>query len=203
MLTRKYFVGVTFVFILLLFSCSTTKLKSVWKDTTYDGYVNNIMVVAIAARHDVRKFFEKEFVKQFKKVGVEAMTSVEAITSEDELKADVILAEARKRGIDMIMVTHLLSFDDESVDSTAQHGGIFHTYYRNVSIYVGRSGYYAEGIQRTQAVTLTTKIYERKTEKLVWSVTSKTLDPDLSEYNIVKSLSKVIIKSLHDNELIR
>ncbi len=131
------------------------------------------------------------------------MASVEAITSEDELKANVILAEARKRGIDMIMVTHLVSFDDESVGSTAKHGGIFHTYYDNVSIYVVRSGYYAQGIQRTQAVTLETKIYERKTEKLVWSVTSKTLDPDLSEYNIVKSLSEVIIKNLHDNELIR
>ncbi len=203
MIKRKYYVSVAFVFLLLLFSCATTKLKSVWKDTAYDGYVNNIMVVAIAARHDVRKFFEKEFVKQFKEVGVEAMASVEAIPSEDELKANVILAEARKRGIDMIMVTHLVSFDDESVGSTAKHGGIFHTYYDNVSIYVVRSGYYAQGIQRTQAVTLETKIYERKTEKLVWSVTSKTLDPDLSEYNIVKSLSEVIIKNLHENELIR
>ncbi len=201
MIKRKYYVSVAFVFLLLLFSCATTKLKSVWKDTAYDGYVNNIMVVAIAARHDVRKFFEKEFVKQFKEVGVEAMASVEAIPSEDELKANVILAEARKRGIDMIMVTHLVSFDDESVDSSASSS--FHTYYRNVSIYVGRSGYYAQGIQRTQAVTLATKIYERKTEKLVWSVTSKTLDPDLSEYNIVKSLSEVIMKNLHDNKLIR
>ena len=197
MIKRKYFIGVTFVFLLLLFSCSTTKLKSVWKDTTYDGYINNIMVVGVAARHDVRKFFEKEFVKQFKEVGVEA------IPSEDELKANVILAEARKRGIDMIMVTHLVSFDDESVDSTAEYGGIFHTYYRNVSIYIERPGYYAPGIQRTQGVTLATKIYERKTEKLIWSVTSKTLDPDLSEYNIVKSLSKVIIENLQDSKLIR
>ena len=203
MLKRKYFIGVTFVFLLLLFSCATTKLKSVWKDNTYDGYINNIMVVGVAARHEVRRFFEKEFVKQFKEVGVEAMTSVEAIPSEDKLKADVILAEARKRGIDVIMVTHLLSFDDESVDPTAKHGGVFHTYYRNVSIYVGGTGYYASGIQRTQGVTLATKIYETKTEKLVWSVLSKTLDPNLSEYNIVKSLSKVIMESLHDSKLIR
>ena len=124
MLTRKYFIGVTFVFLLLLFSCATTKLKSVWKDNTYDGYINNIMVVGVAARHEVRRFFEKEFVKQFKEVGVEAMTSVEAIPSEDKLEADVILAEVRKRGIDMIMVTHLVSIDDESLDPTGESGGI-------------------------------------------------------------------------------
>ena len=203
MLTRKYFVGVSYIFLLLLFSCSTTKLKSVWKDNTYDGYINNIMVVGLAERYDVRRFFEKEFVKQFKEVGVEAIASVDAIPAEKELNAHIILDAARKRGTDMIMVTHIISFDDESVDPTAQYGGIFHTYYRNVSIYIQSSGYYASGIQRTQGVTLATKIYETKTEKLVWSVLSKTLDPNLSEYNIVKSLSKVIIKSLRDNELIR
>ena len=201
---RKYFfVGGTFVLLLLLFSCTTTKLKSVWKDNAYNQYANNVMVVGVAARHEIRIFFEKEFVKQFKAVGVEAITSVEAIPSEDELKASVILAEARKRGVDMIMVTHVVSFDDKSVDSSSSSASIFHTDYRNVSIYILNSGYYAQGIKRTQGVTLTTKLYETKTEKLIWSATSKTLEPDLSEYNIVKSLSKVIIESLYDNKLIR
>jgi len=203
MLTRKYYVGVTCVFLFLLFSCSATKLKSVWKDNTFDEYINNIMVVEVVAKHDERKFFEKEFVKQFKEVGVEAITSVEAIPSEDKLKAYIILAEARKREIGMIMVTHLVSFNDASVDPTAKHSGMFHTYYHHVSIYVEEPGYYDPGIQRTPSETLATKIYETKTGKLVWSVTSKTLDPNLSEYNIVKSLSKAIIKSLRDNKLIR
>ena len=191
------------VFLVFLSACTTTKFKSVWKDKNYDGYIKSIMIVGVAPRHDVRKFYEKEFVKEFKEVGVEAITSVAAIPSEDKLEAAAILAEVRKRSIDMIMVTHVVSFDDKSVDPTAKYGGIFHTYYRNVSIYIQNPGYYAPGIQRTQGVTLATKIYERKTEKLVWSVTSKTLDPDLSEYNIVKSLSKVIMESLRDNELIR
>ena len=193
MIKRKYFIGLSYVFLLLLFSCSNTKLKSVWKDTTFDEYMTNVMVVAVAERLDIRKFFEKEFVKQFKEVGIEAMTSVEVIPSEDKLEADVILAEVRKRGIDMIMVTHLVSINDESVDPTAKYGGIFHTDYRKISIYVFGPGYYDSGIQRTQSLTLVTKIYEAKTEKLVWSVTSKTLDHNLSEYNIVKSLSKEVI----------
>ena len=203
-IAKKYFfVGGTFVLLLLLFSCTTTKLKSVWKDSAYDGYINSIMVVALAERYEIRRFFEKEFVKQFKALGVEAIASVDAIPEEKEVNADIIIAEALKRGTEMIMVTHLVSFDDKSVDSSASSASIFHTYYRNVSIYVLNPGYYAQGIQRTQGVTLTTKLYETKTEKLVWSATSKTLEPDLSEYNIVKSLSKVIIKSLYDTTLLR
>ncbi len=203
-IAKKYFfVGGTFVLLLLLFSCTTTKLKSVWKDTAYDGYINSIMVVALAERYEVRKFFEREFVKQFKALGVEAIASADAIPEEKEVNADIIIAEALKRGTEMIMVTHLVSFDDKSVVSSGSSASIFHTDYRNVSIYVLSTGYYAPGIQRTQGVTLTTKLYETKTEKLVWSATSKTLEPDLSEYNIVKSLSKVIIKSLSDNTLLR
>jgi hypothetical protein len=203
-LARKYFfVGGTFVLLLLLFSCTTTKLKSVWKDTAYDGYINSIMVVALAERYEVRKFFEREFVKQFKELGAEAIASADAVPEEKEVNADIIIAEALKRGTDMIMVTHLVSFDDKSVASSGSSASIFHKDYRNVSIYILSSGYYARGIQRTQSINLVTKLYETKTEKLVWSATSKTLEPDLSEYNIVKSLSKVIIESLYDNKLLR
>ena len=202
-LVKKVFFVIPLVFLVLLSSCTTTKLKSVWKDNSFDEYITNIMVVGVAPRQDVRKFYEKEFVKQFKEVGVEAMTSVEAIPSEDKLEAAVILTEVRKRGIDMIMVTHVVSFDDESIDPTGESGGIFHTYYRNVSITILGSGYYDPGIQRTPGVTLVTKIYEAKTEKLVWSAMSKSLDPNFSRYDMVKSLSKVIINSLRDNKLLR
>ncbi len=203
-IARKYFfLGGTFVLLLLLLSCTTTKLKSVWKDNAYNGYINSIMVVALAERYEIRKFFEREFVKQFKELGIEAIASVDALPEEKEVNADIIIAEALKRGTEMIMVTHLVSFDDKSVVSSSNSASIFHTYYRNVSIHVLSPGYYAQGIKRTQGVTLTTKLYETKTEKLVWSATSKTLEPDFSEYNIVKSLSKVIIKSLYDTTLLR
>ena len=133
---------------------------------------------------------------------VEAMASVEAIPPEDKLKADVILSEVWKRGIDMIMVTHLVSIDDESIDPTGAYGGIFQTYYNNVSITILGSGYYDPGIERTPDVTLVTKIYDAKTEKLVWSAVSKSLAPNFSRYDLIKSLSKVIVSRLRDNQLL-
>jgi len=202
-LAKKVICVTPLVFLVLLSSCTSTKLKSVWKDTTFDEYITTIMVAGVAPRQDVRKFYEKEFVKKFKAAGVKAMASVEAIPSEDTLEADVILAEVRKRGIDMIMVTHVVSFDDKSIDPTGASGGIFQTYYNNVSITVIGSGNYDPGIKRTPGVTLVTKIYDAKTEKLVWSAVSKSLDPNFSRYDMVKSLSKVIINNLRDNKLLR
>ena len=203
MTKRKYYVAALYVFLLLLISCSTTKLKSVWKDNTFDENITNIMVVGVAPRHDVREFYEKEFVEKFKEVGVKAMASVDVIPSEDKLKADVILAEVRKRGIDMIMVTHLISLDDESIDPTGESGGFFQTYYHNVTITILGSGYYDSGIERTPSATLMTKIFKADREQLVWSAKSKSLDPNFSRYDMIKSLSNVIIKSLRDNKLLR
>lgn len=189
--------------ILLLFACSTTRLKSVWKDTTYKGDIKSVMVVGLAGRYDVRRFFEQEFVKKFKELGVEAIASVDTIKQEKELNADIILAEARKHRTNMIMVTSILSFDDTSDNNLAVSSGVFSAYYRNIVIYIESPGYYSQSTQGTQSISLATKLYATTTEKLIWSVTSKSLDPYLSEYNIIKSLSKVIIKRLYDDELLR
>ena len=102
-LVRKAFFVTPLFFLILASSCTTTKLKSVWKDTTFDDYITTIMVVGVAPRQDVRKFYEKEFVNKFKEVGVEAITSLKAIPSEDQLQPNVILDEVRKRRIEMIM----------------------------------------------------------------------------------------------------
>ena len=197
---KKFIFCASFVFLLLLVSCTTTKLKSVWKDDTYDGYINNIMVVGIFDRIEIRKFFEREFVKQFKNLDTEAIASADAIPPEKELNENVILGEARKQGTDMIMVTHLISIDEKSAFHPQRHLGGFNSYYHWAYAYVHGPRYYTHG---TLSVYLTSNLYETKTEKLIWSVTSKTMDVHESKYNIVKSLSKAVIKSLSDNKLLK
>jgi len=197
---KKIIFCASFVFLLLLVSCTTTKLKSVWKDNTYNGYINDIMVVGIFERRDIRKFFERELVNQFKNHDTEAIASADAIPSEKELNENVILGEARKQGTDMIMVTHLLSIDEKSAFHPQRNLGGFNSYYHWAYAYVHGPRYYSQG---TLSVYLTSNLYETKTEKLIWSVTSKTMDVNESKYNIVKSLSKVVIKSLSDNGLLK
>lgn len=197
---KKFIFCASFAFLLLLASCTTTKLKSVWKDNTYDGYINNIMVVGIFERLEIRKFFEREFVKQFKNLDTKAIASADAIPPEEELNENVILGEARKQGTDMIMVTHLISIDEKSAFHPQRNLGGFNSYYHWAYAYVHGPRYYTQG---TLTVYLTSNLYETKTEKLIWSGTSKTMDVHESKYNIVKSLSKVVIKSLSDNKLLK
>lgn len=193
------------VLLLSLASCGGTKLTSAWKDASYEGTIDKIMVVAVTENTRNRLVFEREFVEEFKKIGVEAIASVDVTPQETEANDAVILNEARKREISMILVTHLIGVEDKEVyhppktHAVPSRGyyGSFHSYYPRVYEYVHEPGYYT----KHKSVNLETNLYETKTEKLVWSVTSETLDPE-SVNKIIESLSKVVIKSLQKNNLL-
>ena len=157
------------------------------------------MVVGIAERLDIRKFFEREFVRHFKECGVDAIASVDAITSEEELTEDAVLAAAREQGTEMILVTHILSRGEKTSYHLPEHATAFNTYYHWAYAYVHGPLYYAQG---SQNVLLATNLYETETEKLIWSVTTKTVDVHESKYKIIKSKSKGVIKNLRKNKLL-
>ena len=198
LLKRVIFVAPLF-FLLLSGSCTTTKFNSVWKDTSYEGYIKSVMVVGVAERADVRKFFEREFAKQFKECGVDAIASVDEVTSEKEFTEDAILAAAREQETDMILVTHILSRGETTSYHLPEHATAFNTYYHWAYAYVHGPLYYAQG---AQSVLLATNLYETKTEKLIWSATTKTVDVHQSKFEIIKSKSKGVIKNLRKNKLL-
>jgi hypothetical protein len=180
-------------------------LTSVWKDNTYEGAIDKIMVVAVTENTRNRLIFEREFVEAFKKIGVEAVASVDVTSSEEKSNEAVILAEARKRGISMILVTHLIGVEDKEVyhPPTTQavpvrgYHNRFNSYYPRVYEYVHEPGYYTQH----KNVNLETNLYETRTEKLIWSVTSETIDPK-SVNKIIESLSNEVIKNLRKNNLL-
>ncbi len=188
-----------------LASCGSTKLTSVWKDNTYEGAIDKIMVVAVTENTRNRLIFEREFVEAFKNIGVEAVASVDVTPSEEKSNEAVILAEARKQGISMILVTHLIGVEDKEVyhPPTTQavpvrgYHNRFNSYYPRVYEYVHEPGYYTQH----KNVNLETNLYETRTEKLIWSVTSETIDPK-SVNKIIESLSNEVIKNLRKNNLL-
>jgi hypothetical protein len=211
-LTKRVLLSITFIMVFSITACTSTKLTSVWKDTTYDGYIESILVVAVTENVRNRLIFESEFVKEFKKVGIEALASVDATPQDEESSENDILTEARKQAVNTILVTHLISVDEKSVyhppktyaasrpayTTPRTYHGRFHTYYPRVYEYVHEPGYYTQ----QKSVNLETNLYETETEKLIWSVTSETLDPQ-SVNKIIESLSTVVIKNLQKNKLLR
>ena len=197
--TPKRLFVVTLFFLVANFSCTTTQFKSVWKEGTYDGRLNSVLVVGIAERHDMRTFFEKEFAKQFNNLNTKAIASVEILPSEKDLNEDTVLAAAREQSMDTILVTHLVSLGAKTSFHIPDNAVRFHGYYHWAFAYVNGPLYYASG---SQTVVLATNIYEVKTEELIWSARTKTLDVHESKYRIITSKSSSVIKRLRKEKLI-
>ena len=193
----KWF-GYLFSFAFLIISCTGTELTQQQVDDAYKGKpVSDILVIAITGNEHNRRSFEKKFVAHLKSVGVDAISSEEAIPmpANLELKKETILNAVNQYENDAVIITHLLGKEEKDV------------YTRGGSAHRGFYGFYHSrhsdpGYSSTSTtVRLETNLYDVKTEKLIWSGQSKTLSKD-SKDQIINDVIKAVINNLQKNKLI-
>ena len=162
------------------------------------------MIVGVAEKQPERKLFETEMAEEFKANGVEAATSFSVMPKDTKLSAEVLKARALELGCETVLVTHLLGVDDEEMYHPAATAAVSRTYYSGfgyyyprVSAYVHYPGYYSEHT----FVRLETNLYETSTEKLIWSVSSETIDPKTVN-EVIDSLCKAVMRNLRKHSLI-
>lgn len=190
----------------VLASCAPTKLTGVWKDAAYTGgSLKSVMVVGVVENPRNRRMFEQFFVEQFKNNGVEAFSSSDVILLGKELNKDAVKSAAEKLGADAVLVTHLKAVEEKEEYMPPVYTNIPDPYnqnlgrhYSRVYGYVHEPGYYVTH----KYVRLENNLYEIKTEKLIWSSSSETINPE-SANEVIESLGKVVMKSLRDNGLIK
>jgi len=190
--------GYLFSFAFLVISCAGTELTQEQIDEAYTGNpVSDILVIAITGNEHNRRSFEKKFVAQLKSVGVDAVSSEEAIPmpANLELKKEMILNAVNQYKNDAVIITHLIGKEEKDVYTRggSAHRGFYGFY---------RSRYSDPGYSSTSTtVRLETNLYDVKTEELIWSGKSKTWSKD-SKDKIINDVIKTVIKNLQQNKLI-
>ena len=190
--------GYLFSFAFLVISCAGTELTQKQIDEVYTGNpVSDILVIAITGNEHNRRSFEKKFVSQLKSVGVDAVSSEEAIPmpADLELKKEMILNAVNQYKNDAVIITHLIGKEEKDVytRSGSAHRGFYGFYH---------SRYSDPGYSSTSTtVRLETNLYDVKTEKLIWSGKSKTWSKD-SKDKIINDVIKTVIKNLQKNKII-
>ena len=184
-----------------MIACAGTKLTHTRLDETYQGKpVSNILVIAITHNKENRQSFEDKFVAQLKAVGIEAVSSVDVIPipPDMELKKEEILKAVNKFKNNAVIITHLVGVEEkESYVPPERHRGGYYGYYGWAYNHTHEPGYY---LSKT-LVRLATNLYDVKTEKLIWSGQSETLDPG-SINQIIDDVIDVLIKDLQKNRLL-
>lgn len=199
--------GLCFALLFVLVACSRTNLMTTWKNSEYEGgYLEKVFLVMLSDNTENRKIFEGVFAKAFEKNGVNAVSSLSVIPAGEEKNKDTVKAEASKLGMNAIFVTNLISVGERVVyrpsptgPSRASPGISMFSYdYQNIYDYAYDSGYY----RRQKYLKLDSKLYETATEKLIWSVSSETIEPK-SINDVIAKLSKAVMKNLKENQLIK
>ncbi|MGB5748866.1 MAG: hypothetical protein WBM69_17930 [Desulfobacterales bacterium] len=191
--------GYLFSFAFLVISCAGTELTQKPIDEAYTGNpVSDILVIAITGNEHNRRSFEKKFVAQLKSVGVDAVSSEEAIPmpANLEIKKEMILNAVNQYKNDAVIITHLIGKEEKDVytRSGSAHRGFYGFYH---------SRYSDPGYSSTSTtVRLETNLYDVKTEKLIWSGKSETWSKD-SKDKIINDVIKAVIKNLQKNKIIR
>ena len=186
----------------ILLSCTTAKPIMEWKDPGYmGGPFDNILIVGLSDQVTVRRLFENTFVDQLQEKNIKATPSFAVMPQEVRPSEESIKAIISEIKFDSVLVTHLVGVEEKEVYhppsySMAPYGG-FYGYYGYVGGYVYEPGYYT----RYDRFRLETNLYDVKTEKLVWSMQSESLNPS-SEEALIKAKIKTVIDRLQDQKLI-
>ena len=195
-ITLKWFYLAIFSGVLIIACAGTNKLTQTWVDEAHRGEpVSNILVIGVTykEKEKVRRSFEDKFVAQLKAAGVEAISSGDAISipKDLELEKDEVLKAVNKFNNDAVIITHLVGKEEkESYTRPVRLSGGQYGYHGRAHGYIPNTGY-----SRTDTIVrLVTNLYDVKTEKLIWSGQSETLDMD--------DMIKVVIKDLQKNNLL-
>jgi len=192
--------------LVVLTSCGGTNLTYVWKDPRYGGgYLTSVMVVGVSEDLARRRLFEEVFVREFEKRGIKAVASIKVLGPDTRLTRDTVKAEAARLRMDAVLATRLLSTGKEEISQQPNISTMPSAQYGNVDLYFyafDAQSAYPGALGKHYVVRLETNVFDTDTEKLIWTASSQTVEPE-SVREIIESLCEDIMDRLHQDKLLR
>ncbi len=180
-------------------------------DESADAPYGNVLVVSLFKSFDMRRYLEKEIVKQLEARGVDAVASTSLIDVRTPLNRDSILKAVGEANSDAVVVTQLLDsettarFRDRRPESTYNFRP---TYYYNVWSVEYTEYMEPPGLEAKHAIMMATQVFSTSTKQPVWTIeTSSKLKRDVNMQFSGTSIadeSKAIVSAMaRDGLLVR
>ena len=190
------------IVVALLPACAATKMQSISMDETYTGGpIKKILIVGMAIELKSRLKFEKTFAEQFTKEGVDAVASHKVIILAKDLTKARIIKEAAAADADAILITSVIGIKDEYLTydpANVQRSTYSKLSWNWVNTYASEPVTYT----KTESVRLSTTIFERKSEELIWNAITETVRMESAE-EVIDSLCGAVLKNIREHGLIK
>ncbi|MEQ8323857.1 MAG: hypothetical protein RIC15_07610 [Vicingaceae bacterium] len=184
------------VLTLLIQSCSTsTKITAQWTDKNYQkGNVSRVLILGITPRETIRRVYEIDLAERLEAIGVEGSPSSEVFPSKMKLDTNTFRLHFKNEGYDVVITSQLVSADKEQ---HYQQGYGYSPYPYNRGFY----GYYGSAYDMayspgysysTTTLKIETKMYDTKTEQIIWAGISDTFNPS-DDVDAIRSLNRKLV----------
>ena len=189
----------------VVLSCATKTDTIVWKDKEYKGgKIDSVLIIGVAKKEENKALFEDVLSTSLQREGVTPHKSVDVFKQGEKLSKEVIKEKAVNLGVKAVIITHLVSITKEdnyrpaatitSKNAQANHIG---SYFNHVDTMVKYPGDY----DQKRVVRLKTSMFETSSEKLIFTISSRTLDPK-SVKDTIQSVCKALVKDFKKNNLL-
>ena len=169
----------TLTLLVLAAGCASTTLQSEWRDLGYTGGpFRKIFVIGLSARDvTARRIFEDVMVSKLAAAGVQAVPAWNYLSGEGQAPEAVISSAVDSTGADAVLMARVAAVDKQfQVSPVVVPGPAYGGWYGPYSGWY--SGWYAlPQVYQYDVVYVETTLFDTKTKRLVWSVTSRTVDP--------------------------
>jgi len=179
----------------LLTACSTVSVSNQWKDPSWPGPpAGNVLVMGITKSDTYRHVFEDTFVQQLQGAGIQAEQSYSQIPAgaASEKLSDVV----KNTGAQVILTTRVQRVEQKvNVTPSGPAWGGFYGWY-------GGAWASTPDVTQYDAVTLETTVWDMKSQKVIWSVTTEGVGTS-NIPQATQDLAKTIIPKLKADGIIR
>lgn len=182
----------------MLCACATRPTAE-WQDDSYSGPIRDVLIIGVSEQQTNRRIFEDTFVNELRERNVVATASATVLEADEKISKETVETAIAGKSIDTVLVTRLLGVEDRQSyhePTTARYYRGYYTYYSQSWNYAN-SGYY----RQYQVLKLETNVYDVKTNRLVWSMQSESVDPQ-SATQVIEDQIKLVIDTLSDRGLL-
>jgi hypothetical protein len=199
--TLRYITRFIVLTILLsVIGCTTTEKTSEWRDQAYaGGNIENILVIGVSNRVSVRHMVESIMVAELEKLNVSATPGYTIMDVDTKIDHATVKAAIADKNFDAVLVTHLVGVEKKQqyVPPTPSINPGYYGYYSMAYGRVYEPGYY----EQYEVVKLETSLYDVKSDKLVWSMGSDSIESGSNE-KLINANVKIVIESLDKQNLL-
>jgi hypothetical protein len=181
--------------LLALTACATSKPSVEWRNESFTGKVDNILIIGVSEDAERRYTFENTFVEVLAANKTRAIPSRNLLTSSINLRRELVEKAIEGQQVDAVLITRVAGARETKTNSIRDSGRSY--FYYNI---IPRERD-TEHPDEHRLFTLESRLYDTASGELIWSMQSETM-ADAKPKEIIEKQIQLTTRALANSGLI-